>query len=52
MRLAASQHIPDGLADVRYRWAWRDVVEGIAMLDYLDDVARWREEMARRESGR
>ena len=35
-RIVNSEVIPDGLADVRYRWSYADLVEAHIMLDAWD----------------
>jgi len=42
MRIVASDLIPDGLADVRYRWTFADTVEGHMALDVLEEAREQR----------
>lgn len=35
-RVVLSPHVPDGLAAVRRRWAFRDLVEAHAVLDVVE----------------
>lgn len=37
-RLVASKHVPDGLADIRQRWRFWDVVEAHMAIDALEAV--------------